>query len=155
MKNAWIWSCILPYTVFVCLYMEIICPSIEGWTSVTIHNIHFRFQKHKKKDQKSTGIWSSFLTKTQALVFKPLKLILNMRPLFSNWLLSKQLLVITSGRVSYHHFNREFEINLLLWKSATVVYRLPQAKREQVKFFCDGILNFFQNTINSSTICFP
>ena len=34
MKNAWIRFCIFPYTVFVCLYMEIICPNTVKYETV-------------------------------------------------------------------------------------------------------------------------
>ena len=34
MKNAWIRSFIFPYTIFVCLYMEIICPNTVKYGTV-------------------------------------------------------------------------------------------------------------------------
>ena len=34
MKNAWIRSCIFPYIVFVCLYMEVICPNTVKYGTV-------------------------------------------------------------------------------------------------------------------------
>ena len=34
MKNTWIRSCVFPYTVFVCLYMEIVCPNTVKYGTV-------------------------------------------------------------------------------------------------------------------------